>query len=163
MPLHADNYSRGGTEIHVQFDRHRDNLHSIWDTDMPHKLNNIPHKHKFNEERQAANAWARRLVQNNKHRPMTAVECHDVSNPQKCITQWMVESNRLNCAVVFRRGIDYLESEDLGGEYYEEAVPVIEEQIFKAGIRLAAWINALGEEQSSQVPLFRQGGRISGL
>ena len=156
MPLHAENYSRGGNDINVTFDNHKDNLHSIWDTDMPHKINKIKHNEKYNNENKAAMAWAKRLVQHNQHRPTATVECRDISNPQKCIMEWATESNRLNCVVVFNRGIDYLTSEDLGGEYYEEAAPVIEEQIFKAGVRLAGWINALGKTQNA--PLVVQGG-----
>lgn len=69
--------------------------------------------------------------------------------------EWATESNRLNCAVVFNRGIEYLMTEDLGGEYFEEAAPVIEEQIFKAGVRLAGWINAIGKRR--ELPLVVQG------
>jgi hypothetical protein len=43
----------------------------------------------------------------------------------------------LNYAVVFKRGLPYLNGEDLAGEYYDNAVPVIAEQIFKVGVRLA--------------------------
>lgn len=46
-------------------------------------------------------------------------------------------------------------TEDLGGEYFEEAAPVIEEQIFKAGVRLAGWINAIGKRR--ELPLVVQG------
>jgi hypothetical protein len=37
----------------------------------------------------------------------------------------------------------------LGGDYFEGAVPIVNEQITKAGIRLAAWLNALGRVRNA--------------
>jgi hypothetical protein len=162
MPLHVEGYAEGGTQVEVCFDGHKDHLHSIWDTDMPHKINGIKHRHKYNEEKPASLKWAKYLLQQNKHRPTTA-ECTDVANPQTCIKPWAEESNRLNCAVVFKRGIPYITSEDLAGEYYNDATPIIEEQIYKAGVRLAAWINALAEERHARTAFVVQGDRIRDL
>ncbi len=36
---------------------------------------------------------------------------------------------------------------DLSKEYYEGAVPIVEQQIAKAGWRLGQWINALAEQK----------------
>ena len=163
MPLHVEDYEKGGNNIIVCFDGHKDNLHSIWDTDMPHKINGIKHRLKHNDEKVASLKWAKHLLQKNKHRPTTAVECADVTNPQICVKQWAKETNLLNCAVVFKRGLPYLNGEDLAGEYYEDAVPVIAEQIFKAGVRLATWINALAEKSRTKTALVVQGDRMRDL
>lgn len=162
MPLHVEDYAKGGNKVKVDFDGHTDNLHSIWDTDMPHKINGIEHRLKHNQEKLASLKWAKHLIQQNKHRPTTA-ECTDVANPQTCLGPWAKETNRLNCAVVFKRGIKYLTNEDLAGEYYDDAVPFIEEQIYKAGIRLAAWINALAEERRAKTMFVVQGDRMRDL
>lgn len=162
MPLHVEDYERGGNKVKVDFDNHTDNLHSIWDTDMPHKINGIEHRLKHNQEKLASLKWAKHLIQQNKHRPTTA-ECTDVTNPQTCLRTWAEETNRLNCAVVFKRGIKYLTNEDLAREYYDDAVPFIEEQIYKAGIRLAAWINALAEERHDKTAFVVQGDRMRDL
>ncbi|KAK6828861.1 hypothetical protein RU639_003355 [Aspergillus parasiticus] len=159
MPLHVEGYAKGGTQVDVSFDGHSDHLHSIWDTDMPHKINGIKHRQKHNAEKPASQKWAEHLLQQNKHRPTTA-ECTDVTNPHRCIKLWADESNRLNCAVVFKRGIPYITNEDLAGEYYDDAAPIIEEQIYKAGVRLAAWINALAEERRSKTGFVVQGDRL---
>ncbi|GFF63706.1 hypothetical protein IFM51744_11166 [Aspergillus udagawae] len=82
------------------------------------------------------------------------------SMPTLCIKLWADESNRLNCAIVFKRGIPYITNEDLAGEYYDDAAPIIEEQIYKAGVRLAAWINALAEERRSKTGFVVQGDRL---
>jgi hypothetical protein len=162
MPLHVEDYCRGGNDVEVHFDGHKDNLHSIWDTDMPHKINGIKHSLKHNDEKSASLKWAKHLVQQNEHRPTTAVECTDVIKPRPCFKQWEEETNRLNCAVVFKRGLRYLTSEDLAGEYYDDAVPIIEEQIFKAGVRLAAWTNTLAEERRAKTFVV-QGDRMRDL
>jgi hypothetical protein len=163
MPLHVDGYGKGGNDVPVCFDGHKDNLHSIWDTDMPHKINGIKHRLKHNDEKLASLKWANDLLQQNKHRPTTAVECADVTNPQICIKKWAEETNHLNCAVVFKRGLPYLMGKDLGRYYYKDAVPIIAEQIFKAGVRLAVWINALAEVRIANPALVVQGGRMRDL
>ncbi|KAJ5505467.1 hypothetical protein N7453_004424 [Penicillium expansum] len=163
MPLHVEGYEDGGNKIKVRFDGHDDNLHSIWDTDMPHKINGIKHRLKHNDEKLASLKWAKHLLQQNKHRPTTAVECADVANSQTCVKQWAEETNRLNCAVVFKRGLLYLKRKDLAGEYYDEAVPIIEEQIFKAGVRLGVWINALAEKRRIKTAFVVQEDRMRDL
>lgn len=163
MPLHVEAYERGGNGVEVCFNGRRDNLHSIWDTDMPHKINGIKHTLKHNDEKLASLKWAKHLLQQNKHRPTTAVECADVGNPQTCVKQWAEETNRLNCAVVFRKGLPYLKGNDLAGEYYNEAVPIIEEQIFKAGVRLGVWINALAEKHRIKTAFVVQEDRMRDL
>ncbi|KAJ5987539.1 S1/P1 nuclease [Penicillium sp. IBT 35674x] len=54
-----------------------------------------------NDERLASPKWAKHLLQKNQHRPKTAVECADVTNPDVCVKKWAEETNHLNCAVVF--------------------------------------------------------------
>ncbi|KAJ5443734.1 uncharacterized protein N7458_007606 [Penicillium daleae] len=62
---------------------------------------------------------------------------------------WATETNRLNCDFVFKNGVEWLTNEDLGGQYYDEAAPIVEAQILKAGIRLAVWLNALAADRAS--------------
>lgn len=165
MPLHVEGFEEGGTQINVRFDRHKDHLHNIWDTDMPQKINGIKGSLNTSAEKNASLTWANQLFKLNEHRPTTAVECTDVTNPQTCLMPWAEESNRLNCAVVFKRGIQFLTSQDLAGEYYDDAVPIIKEQIYKSGVRLAAWINALAEERErrAKTAFVVQGDRMRDL
>lgn len=156
VPLHVEGFAQGGNLIKVCFDGHHDNLHSVWDTDMPHKINGIKHHSRHNEEKEASRKWAKRLIQQNQYTPSTAV---DVTDPRKWIMQWAEETNRLNCAVVFERGLEYLEKEDLAREYYDDAAPIIEEQIFKAGVRLAIWTNSLAEKRRANMTFVIQGDR----
>lgn len=150
QPLHVEDKCRGGNDIHVCFDNHcaKTNLHSVWDTDIPHKLNGLKHSLKHNEEKEPAVKWAEKLFQSQGLRPLHA-ECSDIKRPLKCPMIWATETNRLNCDFVLKNGVEWLANEDLGGQYYDEAVPIVEAQILKAGIRLAVWLNALAADRAS--------------
>ncbi|KAJ6024636.1 hypothetical protein N7540_005433 [Penicillium herquei] len=74
---------------------------------------------------------------------------------------WATETNRLNCDFVFKNGVEWLENNDLGGQYYDKAAPILEAQILKAGIRLAVRLNALAADRASSVePCYYQYGRM---
>ncbi|KAJ5682301.1 hypothetical protein N7462_005466, partial [Penicillium macrosclerotiorum] len=148
QPLHVEDKCRGGNDIHVCFDGRcpqKKNLHGVWDTDIPHKLNGLKQTPKHNDQKEPAVKWAEKLFQSQGVRPLQA-ECSDIKRPLKCPMIWAAESNRLNCDFVFKNGIDWLHDNDLGEEYYEGAAPIVEAQILKAGIRLAVWINALAAD-----------------
>ncbi|GKZ51970.1 hypothetical protein AbraIFM66951_008870, partial [Aspergillus brasiliensis] len=122
QPLHVTGVASGGNGIHVCFDdkdpcnddtAKKWNLHAVWDTAIPHKINGIKHSLKHNPERQASEKWADRLHQENKLRPVDS-ECTDIKDPLQCIMQWAVESNRLNCDFVMKEGVEWLEETDLG-------------------------------------------------
>lgn len=151
QPLHVEKMFRGGNDLHVCFDNRctkNTNLHSVWDTEIPHKLNGLKHKPKHNGEKEPAVRWAENLFQSQGLRPLQA-ECSDIKKPLKCPMIWATETNRLNCDFVFKNGVEWLTDHDLGGEYYKGAAPVVEAQILKAGIRLAAWLNALAADRAS--------------
>jgi hypothetical protein len=64
--------------------------------------------------------------------------------------EWAAETNQLVCSYVLAKGTDWLENNDLGGSYYDGAVPVVEDRIGRAGRRLGGWIEALAAEVSGQ-------------
>ncbi|KAJ5578876.1 hypothetical protein N7450_007743 [Penicillium hetheringtonii] len=151
QPLHVEANRRGGNDIHVCFDNRcpmKKNLHSVWDTDIPHKINGMKDKPKHNDEKEPAMKWAAKLLKSHGLRPLQA-ECFDTKRPLQCPMIWATETNRLNCDFVFKNGVEWLENNDLGGEYYDEAAPIVETQILKAGIRLAGWLNALATDRAS--------------
>ncbi|KAJ6127664.1 hypothetical protein N7523_003276, partial [Penicillium sp. IBT 18751x] len=151
QPLHVEAKLRGGNDLHVCFDNHsakNTNLHSVWDTYIPHKMNGLKQKPKHNEEKEPAVKWAEKLFQSQGLRPLQA-ECSDTKKPLRCSMIWAAETNGLNCDFVFEKGVEWLETHDLGGEYYNKAAPIVEAQILKAGIRLAVWLNALAADRAS--------------
>jgi hypothetical protein len=156
QPLHVENLLRGGNGIHVCFD-HRcakaSNLHGIWDTDIIHKINGLKHVEKHNEEKEAAAKWAEQLHSSNQRNKIASVagECDNIQDPESCSMEWATEANKLVCSYVLAPGVEWLEdpANDLGGDYYEGAAPIVEAQVTKAGVRLAAWINALASASGS--------------
>lgn len=51
-------------------------------------------------------------------------------------------ATNMSCTVL-PQGKDGVVDQELGGEYYENAVPVVESQVAKAGYRLAAWLDLI--------------------
>ena len=59
----------------------------------------------------------------------------DLSDPVTTAMGWATDSNAFVCTTVMPNGVSAVESVDLAGDYYTSAMPVIEEQIAKAGYR----------------------------
>ncbi|KAH8812931.1 phospholipase C/P1 nuclease domain-containing protein [Xylogone sp. PMI_703] len=150
QPLHIENLDRGGNGIPVCFDSRcspTENLHSIWDTDIIHKINGLNLTINQTEEREAAQKWADSLFASRQHDVET--ECDDIDDPEDCAMEWARETNAYICSYVLANGVEWLENNDLGGDYYDGAVPIVESQIANAGARLGAWLNALAAIDSS--------------
>ncbi|KIW08289.1 uncharacterized protein PV09_01207 [Verruconis gallopava] len=150
QPLHTEDAYRGGNELDVCFGRacSRVNLHSVWDTYIPHKIVGLRSSADKAEEKSAAKSWADKLFG-------AAVgvhlvdECHDLTDSEKCSLLWARETNRLVCSYVLKKPIDWLESHDLSQEYYEGAKPLVEKAITAAGVRLAGWLEAMVQAVSA--------------
>jgi len=149
QPLHTEAEELGGNHIQVEFDGRRTNLHSIWDTNIPEKMRG---KHNLQA---TAKAWATELFQAAQSRlgpNSLAAECQDLNTAEKCALAWATEANAWICKMVLK---DDVADQELGGEYFNEAVPIVEELIEKAGRRLGAWINAL---YAQHVALMKEHG-----
>jgi hypothetical protein len=108
------------------------------------------------EEKPAAVKWAAELAERVKLSSSLSAseglelglsladECTDFEDLNRCGIEWATESNALVCKYVLAPGLSWVKENDLGrGEYYEAAAPVVDLQIARAGVRLAAWINAI--------------------
>jgi len=161
-PLHTENLARGGNDIPVLFDEKETNLHFIWDVLIPQKLTSS------NEttEIAAAKAWAEKLhVVTENHvfsedfwlsgdrlfedelsgeKPKMDLVRRIESSIR--IVAFARETNKWVCEYVLKGGLESLEGQELGGEYYVNAVPIVEGLIARAGRRLGRAINALAEE-----------------
>jgi len=155
QPLHAENAYRGGNQIKVCFRKAcaHNNLHSVWDTYIPHKILGLSTSPSQQEERTAAKSWADELYSDSPQ--VLSAECSDVLDPDHCTIGWAEESNALVCSYVMTPGLDWLKSNDLSLEYYDGAKPIVEAQISKAGARLAAWLEAVVREAQSQAAASR--------
>jgi len=63
-----------------------------------------------------------------------------------CPTEWASDSNEMNCNTVWP-AYDNDSSQNFGETYYDENIEVAEQQIVKAGVRMAAWFDKFVGEQ----------------
>ncbi len=124
-PLHtafAD--GEGGTRVRVRFFGRRTNLHWVWDVGLI--------------ERQPL-AWGSDLLRRSQNLDGVELAAWSKLDP----LAWARESNRI------AGGIPYPEGE-LGDAYVAQFLPLVERQLLKAGVRLAALLNATFARQAEQ-------------
>ncbi|KAL3443362.1 S1/P1 nuclease [Aspergillus insuetus] len=143
QPLHDEALAVGGNDIAVTFNGSVENLHHIWD-------NNMPEAHAGGSSLSTAHAWATRLTKKirtgtYKHKAAEWVKYLDISDPRATAMGWARDANAYVCSTVIEPGLEYLEETDLAGEYFQNARPVFEELIARAGLRLAAWLDLIAE------------------
>ncbi|CEN60731.1 hypothetical protein ASPCAL03164 [Aspergillus calidoustus] len=141
QPLHDEALAVGGNDIAVTFNGSVENLHHIWD-------NNMPEAHAGGSSLSTAQTWATRLtkkIRSGAYRREAAswIADLDISDPRATAMGWARDANAYVCTTVIEPGLEYLESTDLAGEYYQAARPVFEELIARAGYRLAAWLDLI--------------------
>ncbi|KAF5361625.1 hypothetical protein D9758_007376 [Tetrapyrgos nigripes] len=160
QPLHVEAEAVGGNDIDVTCSGSSTNLHSLWDSKLVEKLVDENFSGSVTD-------WAGSLVDRIRSGNFTEesaswVECSSTTTPAsrkrtvkedvkfflhpraitplECPLEWAKDSNKLDCSFVFT----YDQFDDLcTSSYYNDAVPLIETQIAKAGYRLAAWLNVL--------------------
>lgn len=115
-------------------------LHAVWDTDIPDKIRGGHLKDEYSQ----ASDWANELFANG-----IEASCTDITTPQDCALVWAGEANKQVCAYVLKDDVEGVEGQDLSQDYYDGAVPIVEELIAKAGYRLGAWLNALAAASKS--------------
>ncbi len=118
QPLHAGKPGdRGGNDVKVSFFGRETNLHAVWDSDL------------VDHERLAFSEWAGRL-----HRRLTPDELRAWSNPDP--EQWVDDSAAV-------RGRLYPDNPDLRWDYVFIHRDLLDQQLAKGGLRVAAWLNRL--------------------
>ncbi|KAK4221058.1 S1/P1 nuclease [Podospora fimiseda] len=153
QPMHTSGYKYGGNLVRpvcwgkvppcieyingtIPYSR---NLHGTWDSAMPRKLRNLPAETTDEENKAAAISWAQDLYD---ERAM-AQEV-DVWSVKKVI-EYAKESNKLVCTNAMKGGEEWVLNQDLSKEYYEENKDVLANQVAKAGLRLAGWMNGIAK------------------
>ncbi|MBK6941733.1 MAG: S1/P1 nuclease [Planctomycetes bacterium] len=125
QPLHCANAAdRGGNSIHVTLDGERYNLHELWDSTV------IERQH-LDE-----GAYAKALIDE--------IRESDVASWQQgSAAEWATETWKLarTVAYVDERGEAIVDGAKLTRTYVTTRVPVIDEQLKKAGVRLAGLLN----------------------
>ncbi|KAF2841472.1 S1/P1 nuclease, partial [Patellaria atrata CBS 101060] len=141
QPLHDENLMIGGNLINVTFNGLATNLHASWDTRIPEKriggynltyasswASTITHSIEKGAYRKSKKSWLRNL---------------NVRHPLSTAMTWARDGNSFVCTAVIPNGVEAVERKEIGGDYADMAFPVVEQQIAKAGYRLAAWLNLL--------------------
>lgn len=141
QPLHVEAEAVGGNDIRVTWDGKDTNLHACWDTQMVEKAAG------GDNTTATLDSFAQTLIGRIDDGSYTAekdswVSCADISRGSDCALDWAKDANAQNCQYVFKTDVD---GQELDGDYYTGAEPIIELQIAKGGYRLAAWINALAK------------------
>ncbi|KAH0565671.1 hypothetical protein GP486_000927 [Trichoglossum hirsutum] len=162
QPLHTEAEAKGGNGIKVLFGRRHTELHAIWDTDIL-----VKHEGgKSKDEPGQASDWADRLVEAGGD--SSWLKCADLGSAEKCALVWAGEANEYVCGYVLKDGVDGVTGgRDLSEDYYDGAVPIVDELVAKAGFRLGEWINELATERAAMVargvvfegPKGRSGGK----
>ncbi len=152
QPLHTEAEERGGTQTPVVWNGHsgdKYNLHAVWDTFIIEKLTGFkPPKKDPGElkEKAAAQAWAEELYEEQGGDPSD--ECLPTSGDGdenlRYVLSWAGEANAEICNFVLNPDP---QDQELSGEYYEGAVPIVKEMVGKSARRFANIMNSMGESR----------------
>jgi hypothetical protein len=159
QPLHAVGWKTGGNDLKPLCWKRSPpagqegcggelNLHAVWDARLAHKLRGLPVSLDNAREKVAATKWADDLFSQQRVAGLVGEgECAELGTT-KCIVEWTIESNALVCSHVLKRGEEWILKNDLSEQYFDENWETVEGQIGKAGLRLAAWMNAIAAATS---------------
>lgn len=137
QPLHTESLLRCGNSISVLFNNHPTNLHHVWDT-------SIPEAHVGGYARPFAQSWAANLtdaILYGRYKAQAENEWlkgMSLADPEGSALVWAGESNAFVCSHVLARGEKELAGEELAGAYFEDAIPVVESLVARAGYRWVA-------------------------
>lgn len=146
------------------------NLHAAWDTLMIEKLIDYQEPEDRHDrgqvtaaEKAAAQQWATELFGDRGGNPdLDADDCVPTSGSPDdslaCALKWASESNNFVCSYVLKDGVEAVEGQELSGDYYQGAVPIIKGQITRAARRFAAILNAMAPTNGA--PEHRIDGQV---
>jgi hypothetical protein len=122
QPLHcADNNDRGGNDVNVTFFGQSGpeyDLHAVWD------------EHLLRHTRMRERVYVRKLLALLDPRSLTHLQ-------EGSVTDWALETHQVAVAYAYNLS----PYRQLGSTYYRENLPVLDNQLAKAGVRLARILN----------------------
>ncbi|KOS19940.1 Nuclease S1 [Escovopsis weberi] len=161
QPLHNEDVAHGGNSIHVLWQGKEYNLHHVWDTRIAEKwigAHGKPTRH--------ARKWAVQLADEIKtgkyaaHRDAWLKDL-DMDNAVDTALAWARECNAVVCTHVFPEGPEAIRGQELSGEYFEKAGPVIERLVAQAGVRMAVWLDTAVDRYLAAVKQREEAGFLS--
>jgi len=135
QPLHTCARDRGGNNDKIHFGKKSTNLHSIWDTNMVEKRM----KDFGSNFNRYLDYLVNKALQVHDDKNTQCLESVDFSNKEAvkdCVLLWAVDSDSLNCQVVWG-AYENDPDQDFSLDYYNAVLPTLENQIIKAGLRMA--------------------------
>ncbi|KIO21312.1 hypothetical protein M407DRAFT_29087 [Tulasnella calospora MUT 4182] len=153
QPLHTENFMHGGNGINVKWHGKKAKLHGVWDTGMIAEF--------FGSDNATGlDSWTKRIVneiKNGSYKDAVPewLSCSDINDAVNCATQWAVDTNKLICDFVLKT--TFHKNEELPKSYYDDAIPIIQRQVAKGGVRLASWLNQIfGTAEPGSLSLYEQ-------
>ncbi|KAJ4386544.1 hypothetical protein N0V93_009441 [Gnomoniopsis smithogilvyi] len=144
QPLHDEDVARGGNGIHVLWNGHDLNLHHVWDSSIAERWVGGVRRKPYNEAQKWASELTAKITDGEfKVESGKWLDGVDFEDPIGTALGWAREGNAYVCSHVFPEGPAAIVGQELSGEYYEKAAPVIEVQVARAGYRLAAWLDLI--------------------
>ena len=108
-------------------------------------------------EKAAAQNWARELFNDSEGNPeLDGGDCVPTGSWRDaidCALKWATESNNFVCSYVLKDGVEGVEDQELSGDYYDGAVPIVKNQITRAARRFAATVNAIAAAAGARAPV----------
>jgi hypothetical protein len=163
QPLHvAYAGDRGGNTLHGTFvceqNKHHGNLHQMWDTtlleyhiqqDFSESIDTFVSYLVSNASAIAGNDWS---VCNKT--PHTTITLGAPSPVPPCTQTWAEETFELALAYAYTdtNGQRLTNNFVLSDAYYQRAVPILEQQLTRGGLRLAALLNNLWTDEEEKIP-----------
>ena len=122
QPLHvARAHDKGGNDIKVEFFNNRTNLHGVWDSEL------------IRRTKRPWSAYATELRQAISSGPF--MDWYGVSDP----AVWATESYQFALSHAYAIPKDG----QLGQEYFDRCIPVVDQRLSMAGVRLAGLLNGI--------------------
>ncbi|KAG8901228.1 hypothetical protein FRB99_005469 [Tulasnella sp. 403] len=141
QPMHTEDKAKGGNGIMARWQGTKRNLHRrrpVWDSEI---LKTMVKDSGLG----STNAWASNVTQELRGGRLAPfvpqwISCTNPNDAINCSLEWAKESNAFACSYIF---VNRIEGKELARAYYQGAKPIVEEQIARAGVRLAAWLNMI--------------------
>ncbi|PMB63356.1 Nuclease S1 [Beauveria bassiana] len=146
QPLHNEDVARGGNGILVRWGGRELNLHHVWDSSILEKwlggLRGKPYP--------LAKRWATHLTDEISHGKWAEekeswIKDINLADTNGTALAWSREANALVCS----HGPETIKDQELSGQYYEDAAPILEKQVALAGYRMAALLDKIAEEYNA--------------
>ncbi len=122
QPLHAsDNNDKGGNEVEVTFLGHPTNLHRVWDTNI------------ISHEDTSATVLANTLLTQYKGVDIQPIE-------KGSVVKWALQAHKEAQKTAYGK---LPKNKKIGQAYIKAAQPVVDKQLYRAGVRLAYMLNQI--------------------